>query len=111
MKEEIKELIEPILIRFNVTLDDMVGHSRKRQYTEPRFLCWLAIKMKYPKLSFRKIGKVFGRDSKTISSGIEQTETIFLFRKDYELEYYFKNLNKPEFNLAEFYFSVSDLQG
>lgn len=109
MTPEIKQLIEPILIRFGVTFEDMLGHCRKRKYTEPRFLCWSAIRMKYPEISLTKIGTIFGRDHTTIMNGVIQAEQVLFYRKDYELDYYFNNIKKTEFKMEDFYFSVTHL--
>lgn len=66
-------LVQNVAIRFAVTVDDIVSHSRTRSVAAARHMCWRAISMVHRK-SLPEIGKLFEVDHTSVLSGLRSAK-------------------------------------
>jgi chromosomal replication initiation ATPase DnaA len=63
-----------IALKHGLQREDLLGRNRKEKATRARQEAYY--KFRYKGWSYRKIGKLFGRDHKTVVSGFEKHKTI-----------------------------------
>ena len=88
---EAKTIIKIVAKNMNVTVDAMVGKSRKREYVDARRMAMVLIKENIKDMSLSQIGKLFMRDHSTV---------IYAINTFYDLIEYNKNLRQIYLNLT-----------
>jgi chromosomal replication initiation ATPase DnaA len=76
MTPEIKQLIEPILIRFGVTEEEVISKTRKREIAYCRFFCMKEVK-ENTIYTLDSIGKMFGgRHHSSVIRALREAEYL-----------------------------------
>lgn len=65
-RDEINSLIEQIAIKHGVTLNQVLGPDRFKQFVTPRHEAMAHVARTYPHLSYPHLGKIFNRDHSTV---------------------------------------------
>jgi chromosomal replication initiation ATPase DnaA len=81
------DLIQTACRVFGVTVDELLGPSRKRRIVYARFACAWALRKHDPSRSFQAIGQALGgRDHATILNAIARAEELARDDQDYALQ-------------------------
>lgn len=67
-KVKMRELLPVVAEYYNVTVQDMMGHSRQVKYAKPRMVFYWMCRLKLEK-TFPEIGRFMNRDHTTILYG------------------------------------------
>ena len=71
-----RKIMETVAVFYNVTIDDLIRQSRKKEYVKPRQIAMYLIRRELG-TSLPSIGEIFGgRDHTTVIHAIDKVETI-----------------------------------
>ncbi len=65
-----EKLLEIVADFFNLTIEDLIGKSQKKEYVQPRQIAMYLFRREL-KMPYLKIGKVFSRDHSTVMSSVK----------------------------------------
>ena len=75
MTDGLRQIIQPILQKFEVSEEEVLSTTRKRHIAYCRFACMKAVR-ENTFLSLLEIGRQFNRDHSTVMHGISEAEYL-----------------------------------
>lgn len=86
--ESPQDIISLCCVHFNISWNQLTGHSRKKDIVKVRHLCMYVIILYFPKQSLVSIGKLFdGRDHASIIHARDAVQGYIDFDKEYRKFY------------------------
>lgn len=82
----VKKIVESVAEFYNITLEDLIKHSRKKEFVKPRQIAMFLIRKELDN-SFPSIGDYFGgRDHTTVMHAVDKIERMLLEKGSYKQE-------------------------